>query len=200
MATSLIYRNALLYETAMRALYGRHYWDRYRAVDQLVANDVAVLDVCCGPATIYFHFLKSRGVHYTGLDISPYFVQRLRRKGVAAQVWDVAQDRPLPEADFVLLQASLYHFLPKTEPIVDRLVKAAKRAVIIAEPIRNLATSRSVWLSWCGRHLTNAGQGPQTERFTSTTLDQLLLSRADCLHSFLIPGGREKIFVLGGAA
>src|SRR5262245_3683514 len=143
MATSFVYRNAHVYELVMRLLYGRHYWDRYRAVAELIPAGASVLDVCCGPGTIYERFLRDKSVAYRGLDINPRFVQRLQRRGVVADVWDARQDRPLPIAEYVLLQASLYHFLPHANRLVDRMWQAATRQVIIAEPVRNLATSSS---------------------------------------------------------
>src|SRR5436305_14222025 len=51
--TSLIYRSALGYELVMRALYGRHYAERMRAVAAEVPHGSSVLELCCGPATLY---------------------------------------------------------------------------------------------------------------------------------------------------
>ena len=52
-STSLIYRSATGYELLMRALYGRHYADRMRAVADEVPAGSSVLELCCGPATLY---------------------------------------------------------------------------------------------------------------------------------------------------
>jgi SAM-dependent methyltransferase len=197
LATSLIYRNAFIYEWVMRGLYGRHYDARYKAIAELIPNDQTVLDVCCGPAFLYQYYLRDRCVEYTGLDMNAAFIKRLVARGGKGEVRDLREDQPLPRADVVIMQASLYHFLPDARPIVDRLIAAAIRQVIIAEPIRNLATSPSRVLAWMGRMLTDPGSGDQPHRFTEASLDRLFTDYAPLVaHSFLIAGGREKVYVL----
>jgi hypothetical protein len=97
------------------------------------------------------------------------------------------------------MQASLYHFLPDASPVVDRMLQAARKRVIIAEPIRNLASSNSRVLAWLGRVFTDAGSGAQPLRFTEASLAELFSAYAarvtECLSA---AGGREKIYVLNG--
>ena len=57
--TSLIYRNAALYEAIMRMLYGRHYRDRLAAVAAQVPNGATVVELCCGPGTLYERHLSA---------------------------------------------------------------------------------------------------------------------------------------------
>lgn len=197
MATSLIYRSAFIYELVMRLLYGRHYDARYQAIGKLIPNEMTVLDVCCGPAFLYQYTLRHRSVSYTGLDLNAAFIERLIKHGGKGAVWDLRADKPLPRADYVIMQASLYHFLPDAKPVVERMLEAAICQVIIAEPIRNLATSRSRWLAWLGRMFTNPGSGKQSHRFTEASLDRFFADYASLVaHSFLIAGGREKVYVL----
>ena len=193
MGVPLIYRGAALYELAMLALYGRHYPARYRAIAELVPPGSSVLDVCCGPGVLFDRYLRRRGVEYTGLDINPRFVARVNRRGGRGWVWDLRDEAPLPRADVVVMQASLYHFLPDAAPVVDRMRRAARVRVIIAEPIRNLAASRHRWLAAFAARQTAAGRDGQPRRFDEPTLDALLgpLGRGS-----LIPGGREKVYVL----
>jgi SAM-dependent methyltransferase len=199
LATSLIYRSAFIYELVMRLLYGRHYDARYKAIAELIPNEMTVLDVCCGPAFLYQYTLRNRRVEYTGLDMNAAFIKRLIKRGGKGAVWDLREDKPLPRADYVIMQASLYHFLPDAKPIVDRLIAAANGQVIIAEPIRNLASSPSRVLAWLGRMLTDPGSGDQPHRFTEASLDRLFADYAPLVaHSFLIAGGREKVYVLNG--
>src|SRR5215211_4230426 len=124
----------------MLVLYGRHYPSRYRAIADLIPSGSSVVDLCCGPALLFNRYLRNKGVRYTGLDLNAGFIDGLVRNGASGMVWDLRKDDPLPEADYVLMQASLYHFLPDAAPIVERMLEAARRKVIIAEPIRNLAT------------------------------------------------------------
>jgi SAM-dependent methyltransferase len=197
MPTSLVYRNPLIYDAVMLALYGRHASARYRVIADLVPESTSVLELCCGPATLYRRHLRARGVRYTGIDINPRFVARVNAQGGVGQAWDLQSDTPLPQADYVIMQASLYHFLPDPGPVMDRMLAAAGRQVIVAEPIRNLADSRVPILSWLARRQTNAGTGQQAHRFNEGTLDAFFSRHATrVVRSFLIPGGREKVYVL----
>lgn len=194
---SLVYRNAVLYESAMLALYGRHYFARYRAIADLIPEHVSVLDVCCGPAHLYHRYLKRKGVQYCGLDINQRFIDRLRNHGGSGEIWDVASERELPLNDYVLMHASLYHFLTGPVSVIDRMLRGARRQVIIAEPIRNLADRNVPLLSRLARRHTDPGSGRQPNRFTEKTLDALFAPyRGRVARSFLIPGGREKVYVL----
>lgn len=197
MATSLIYRSSGLYEFAMFLLYGRHYASRYRAIAEMIPTGSSVLDLCCGPAILYHRYLSGKNVRYTGLDINANFVARLNRRGASGLVWDLRSEDALPAADYVIMQASLYHFLPDAKPVVDRMLQAAQKRVIVAEPIRNLATSDSRILSRLARLLTNPGAGEHRNRFTEASLAELFSRYASrAADSFTIAGGREKVYVL----
>ena len=201
MSTSLIYRSSSLYELAMLALYGRHYGSRYRAIAELIPNGSNVLDLCCGPALLYHRYLRQKSVHYTGLDVNARFIERLIRRDAAGQVWDLTSDKPLPKADYVVMQASLYHFLPDPAPVVNRMLSAARRQVIIAEPIRNWSSSNSQLLALAGKLLTNPGRGNYSQRFNEASLDQLFKRYVSSVQqSYAIAGGREKMYVLAGRA
>jgi ubiquinone/menaquinone biosynthesis C-methylase UbiE len=127
MKTSVVCRSARGYELLMRVLYGRHYQARMRVVAERVARGASVLELCCGPGTLYFRYLSERAGGYVGLDVNPQFVARLRRSGIDARCLDLAGDgATLPVADVVIMQASLYHFLPDAGGIVDRMLAAAR--------------------------------------------------------------------------
>lgn len=183
----------------MLLLYGRHYPARFRALAGLIEEGSSVLDLCCGPAHLYTRYLAGRKVDYTGLDLNPRFISRLRRHGGHGEVWNLLGDRALPAADTVVMQASLYHFLPDPAAVVDRMLAAARRAVIIAEPVRNLSSSRWALLRWIGRSSTDPGSGEQPGRFDEPRLDAFFEAyRERITRTFLIAGGREKVFVLAG--
>lgn len=194
---SLIYRSPALYELAMIGLYGRHYPSRYRALADLIPPQSSVLDLCCGPAVLYSRYLRRKSVDYAGLDINETFIKRLIRRGVHAKVWDVSKDDPLPSADYVIMQASLYHFLPDPLPILNRMLEAARKQVIVAEPIHNLTHAKLPILASFARLLTNPGSGIQSFRFTEHTLDDLIGNvYSPPAQATLIRGGREKLYVL----
>jgi SAM-dependent methyltransferase len=199
-STSLIYRNSRGYELVMQALYGRHYDARMRALAEEVPCGSSVLELCCGPGTLYARHLRSRVASYIGLDVNGRFIETLREAGADGRMIDLAADsRQLPEADVVIMQASLYHFLPDPEGIVERMIAAARDRVIVSEPIRNLASSELRVIGALGRRAANPGVGGHAQRFTETTLDLLMQRyRSRLLKVFPIPGGREKVYVLDG--
>jgi SAM-dependent methyltransferase len=197
LAASLIYKSAVLYELAMMGLYGRHYSSRYRTVADLIPPESSVLDLCCGPAVLYGRYLRQKSVDYTGLDLNEIFIKGLIRRGVRAKVWDVRKDEPLPRADYVIMQASLYHFLPDPLPILNRMLEAAREQIIVAEPIRNLTCTKLPLLTSFARLLTDPGIGGQPYRFTERTLDDTMSNLCShAPHTLLISGGREKIYVI----
>lgn len=196
-STSFIYRSSSLYELAMLALYGRHYGSRYRAIAELVPGGSSVLDLCCGPALLYHRYLRHKSVRYTGLDVNAKFIDRLTRRGASGQVLDLRSEKALPEADYLIMQAGLYHFLPDPSPIMDRMLRAARRQVIISEPIRNLSSSDSRLLALVVKLLTDPGVGNHSQRFNETSLDQFFSRyRSLVQQSFLVAGGREKLYIL----
>ena len=198
--TSLVYRSAGGYELLMRVLYGRHYAARMRAVADQVPDGASVLECCCGPGTLYLRHLRGRTSSYVGIDVNQRFVARLRRRGVDARRLDLAAgDAQLPHADVVILQASLYHFLPDAERILDRMLAAAGERVIVSEPVRNLASSRVALIARLGARATDPGVGGHDQRFTEESLAALMARyRELVLTAFPIPGGREMVYVLAG--
>ena len=198
MSTSLVYRSAVGYGLVMRALYGRHYNDRLRAVADEVPVGASVLELCCGPGTLYLRFLRGRVSAYIGLDVNPRFVIQLSRQGVDARLMDLNRtEDPLPPADVAVMQASLYHFLPNAAVIVDRLLAAASDRVIISEPVRNLASSHNPFIRALGQRAADPGAGGAERRFNEQTLDALMERyRALVIRASLIPGGRDKLYVL----
>jgi SAM-dependent methyltransferase len=197
-STSLVYRSARGYELLMRVLYGRHYAARMRAVAEQVPLDASVLELCCGPGTLYRRYLSARAGGYIGVDVNEGFVDALRRRGVDARRIDLADvGEPLPAADVAIMQASLYHFLPDAAAVVERMLTAARDRVIVSEPVRNLATSNLPGVALLGRRAADPGVGGHAERFTEATLDELMARyRERTLATFPIPGGREKVYVL----
>ena len=199
---SLIYRSAWGYGLAMRALYGRYYAARDAAVAAHVPDGAGVLELCCGPARLYLCELRGRTSSYVGLDASERFVQRLRRRGVDARRADVAAAE-LPTADVVVMQASLYHFLPapSAAAMVQRMQAAARDRVVISEPVRNLASSRVGLVAWLAAGGAATGGGAHAQRFDEASLRALMGGFGeDVLHAAPAPGGREHVYVLRGSA
>ena len=196
----LIYRSPRLYALVMFLLYRRSYRTRLDALAALIPPGASVVEACCGTGSLYLNYLRDKRVQYTGLDLSPAFVSALETRGVDARIWDIRSPAPLPHADHLVMQASLYHFLPDPEPIIDRMLRAAREQVLVAEPIRNLTTDYPR-LSRIFAALSNAGAGPERERFDEESLDRFFAKYENRVRrTMLTPGGREKLYVLEGQA
>ena len=181
----------------MRALYGRRYNERYEALANLIQPNSTVLDICSGPGVLYGRYLSKLQIKYTGLDLNPTFIGQVKAFGGTGVVTDVRNAPSFPEADFVIMQASLYHFLPDPAPILTKMFIAAKKALIIAEPISNFASTDFWPIKKMAGSLTDPGTGPQMLRFTENSLDDLLNRTFDRpIRVFQIAGGREKIYFL----
>jgi hypothetical protein len=98
------------------------------------------------------------------------------------------------------MQASLYHFLPEPEDVIGRMLAAARSQVIVSEPIRNLSSSAVAPLGALARRGADPGDGTGSERFDEASLDAFMgRYRERIERSFVIPGGRDKIFVLAAS-
>ena len=183
MKPGLIYRRPAVYELVKRAQYGRHYTDRLRAVANEVPPGSSVVELCCGPGTLYTHHLRERVSSYIGLDMNEPFIVALRRQGVDARPMDLSNTRePIPSADVTIIQGRLHNFLPDPAHIIDRMLAAAHRLAIISEPIEGT-----------GSRLAFARRPHLTEE----ALDELFEPYRELLvKDTLIAGGREKLYVL----
>jgi len=164
----------------------------------MIPAGASVLDVCCGPAVLYTRYLKNKGVSYTGFDINEKFITLGRAKGLAMIQGDVAAVAEFPKSDFVVMQGSLYHFLPDDVPsVLEKMLRASKQKLIIAEPVRNVSVSKLRWLARLAQRLTDAGSGPTTRRFDEASLPVAFSPfAANIERTFPIAGGREIVFVL----
>jgi SAM-dependent methyltransferase len=181
----------------MRSLYRQDYGTRYRLIADLIPNNSTVLDLCCGPGTLYKNYLRQKSVEYFGIDLNSRFVTQVKDLGAEGRVQNLHETMPLPAAQYVVMQASLYHFLPDAVPILKRMRDAATRALIISEPINNFAKSSVGVLRKISASLTDVGRGPETERFNESMLDHLFTA-ANChpTKTSLICHGREKLVIV----
>jgi SAM-dependent methyltransferase len=155
-----IYNHPHLYRWAMLLAYGKEYAARYAAMADAVGQPSDVLEVCCGDLALYRH-LRSRGLvkSYRGLDLAPAMVARARRQGVQAEVCDVRAAPSFPAAEVVAMQASLYQFHEAAASLLKRLWRAAGRALVICEPVRNFSQSSLPLLRWLALLLSRPTDG-----------------------------------------
>jgi len=194
--SKLIYRNRILYNCVMRLLYGRHYACRGESVADLIPAGSSVVDLCCGPAVLYERHLSRKHITYTGIDGSERFIARVKQLGGHGILQRISTaGESLPAADYVVMQGSLAYFLPDPSLLIDRMLAAARKGVIIAEPVRNLSSSRSALVRRVAIAASGGPGGEQPQRFTEQMLDDLF-ARYRVDKAFLIPGGREKVYFL----
>jgi glycosyltransferase involved in cell wall biosynthesis len=188
---SPIYWTGYGYDLAMRAVYGEQYAATYAAVAARIPDGASVVDVCCGTARLYQDFLRQRRCPYLGLDFNGDFVMHARRRCVDVRWFNLLSD-PIPAADYVVMCSSLYHFGADADEVVGRMRRAARRAVIISEPVRNLSAAPLV--GGLIAALTNPGVGSSAARFD---LDSFAaLARRHGAELFHEPGARNAIAVL----
>jgi len=70
------------------------------------------------------------------------------------RAFDVRAGGALPVAGAVMLQASLYQFHDIADALLPRLWEAARRLLVIAEPVRNVSRSRFRAARWIARPLS----------------------------------------------
>jgi hypothetical protein len=191
--TSPVYRDPRVYRGVLRLLYGSALPARERLVASLVPPGASVVDACCGDGSIA---RRLPGRRYLGVDASETFVRALERSGVPARRLDVATEE-LPTADVVLMLGSLYQFLPGVDPVLERLRRAARDRVVVAEPYRNLAQHPWAPVRALARRMTDPGVASSTARFDEASLRALFQRHgASEVHAT----SRELVAVLPGVA
>jgi SAM-dependent methyltransferase len=180
----------------MRLLYRRHYHRRLEAAAEWVEDGDSVLDLCCGPPTLYTRHLRRKSVGYCGLDVNPVFIDAIRRAGADGRVCDLRNEAFTERADVVVMLASLYHFLPEPAEVLKRMFAAARKRVILSEPVHNVSTDAPAVFKALARRLTDPGTGAPEHRFDRTSLDDVLRPHRSLLkHAQSIADERERLMV-----
>lgn len=195
-----MYSSPKFYTLAMRVLYWPHFSDRYRVVADLIPQGASVVDACCGDAYIYPKYLRKKGVSYVGLDNSPAMVKAGIEAGIDVRLWDAAAE-DVPEADVVLMQGALCHFIPHSDRIVEKLRTAAKELLIISEPVRPTSSPKNRVACAISKTLTqpiNDHGAYRGDRFTEEALLQLFRAQPGFISSQIVPGGRDMVGVFRG--
>lgn len=161
---SPLYWTGLGYDLTMRLLYRGEYARVYSDVAELIPPGESVVDVCCGTTLLYRRFLRERGGEYLGLDCNGHFVMAARYRGAAVRLFNLTTES-VPAADNVVMCSSLYQFYESRDEVFAKLMAAARRKVIISEPVRNIAASSFAPIASLGRFFTNPGFGDSRHRF-----------------------------------
>ena len=168
---SPIYWNAAAYDLLMSLLFGRPHEQTYADVARQIPPSARVVDLCCGTGRLFRHHLRDRPCQYLGLDFNGHFVLKARRAGVPTRFFNVLSDA-IPEAEYVVMVSSFYHFRDRAGEVIEKMKAAATRAVIISEPVHNLSRHPSL-MGRVAARLTNPGIGEYRERFNLAELQAL---------------------------
>jgi hypothetical protein len=170
---SPIYWHPKLYELTMKSLYGRYYKGRYTNLEKVIPANCNLLELCMGDLHFYEYHLKSKNVNYKCGDVNPVFVNGAKAKGVDCQLIDFIKD-PIPRADYILIQASLYHAIPDQVKVIEKLFAAANKQLIISESVKNVSNSDNVIIASLAGFISKAKSGQSKIKFTPETLKAAL--------------------------
>lgn len=189
---SPVYWHPAFYRLAMKLLYGRYFQARYAAIAGLIPAGATVVEVCAGDVYLYDHYLRKKNVTYTGLDVNSAFVSGARRRKISFSSFDILRET-IPAADYVIMQASLYRFIPTEQEILKKLLNAVNNFLIVAEPVRNLSDSPNPVLRWIARHSANPGKEYTSIRFNKISLRACFEKHPEFKEMKEMDGGREMI-------
>jgi len=194
---SLLYQNIWLYRALMQCLYLGRASNRYTRITALLPPDVhSVIELCFGDTAVA-QFCRDRGIQWTGYDLSENFVGRAQALGYDAHVADILKLESLPKCDVVIMLGSLYHFPESLDLIFNKVLDSSPR-LILSEAISNLASKNGL-IGSLARVMTDAGNGPESFRFSRESLMAILneqAKRLGCEIQFSSNGDREMIVVL----
>ena len=175
-------------------MYGKYYLKRYKDLASIIPPNVSVTDLCCGDCSLYHYALKGKN-RYTGMDINPSHNQNDQNIKVVKA--DILKD-PIPISDYVIIQGSLYQFIPNHKEIINQMLDSARYKVIISEPVINLVNSKNKFISTIARYSANPGTGNKNYRFTKESLNNELQRyfKQYIEGIFFIAGGRDMVVVL----
>ncbi len=189
-----VYFHPRLYELALRLLYRSCYHERLDAVASEIPAGSSVTDLCAGDCALYRYALKGKEVEYLACDSNDRFLQWAEKKGIPNRRIDVLSDE-IPPADCVVMMGSLYQFIPNEKEIIEKMIRTARKKVIITEPVRNLSQSRYAIVRRLARELTRIGSKTVEQRFDEQSLKETLFPFG--FQSFqLIAGNRELLACL----
>ena len=164
---SPVYWTPALYDLTMCILHGREFATAADRVASYLEPDSQVVDVCAGTAHLSAP-ITARGCTYLALDFNSSFVLSNRKRGIKARFHNALCD-PVPAADYVVMSSSFYHFRNCEDEVFARLCQAARRAVVLCEPVRNLSSHRFSPLAKLANRLTNPGIGDYRFRHSLET-------------------------------
>lgn len=152
----------LKYEKSIANLYNRLYHespiskkydlDFYNFARKYVKTKYKILDIGCGPASLWPYFKKIKNINLIGIDISPEMI-KLAKKAYPKDKFIIGDLENLPFEDKtfdIVIVSSVLHHLPKTENSFKEIRRILKTygKLIGREPQNNyFASKTNPWIS-----------------------------------------------------
>ena len=174
----------------MRQLYGKGIEARNAEIVSRIHKGETVLELCCGDGTLGEQIVAAGGM-WRGMDASGALVGIAKRRGLDAAQKNVEVEE-WGTADVIVLIASLYQF-PNPEGLIKRMKTAAKRLVLIAEPVNNLTPLEGGARRVAGM-VVDAGFGPRPERFNEERV-RGIFGQLGATEIVEVANGRERLGV-----
>lgn len=168
---SPIYWHPFLYQAAIKLSFGSRLKARYFNLQKHIPANSNLLELCMGDAFLYLNYLKQKNINYTCVDVNTAFINSAKKKGINCLQMNVETEE-IPKSDYILMQGSLYHFIPHQKQIIQKLLDACNKELIISENIKNLSNHNSALKSYLGKIISNAGYGQSKIKFTKSLLEE----------------------------
>ena len=191
---SPVYWHPYIYRLFIKILYGKNFNARYSAVADLIPENSTVIEVCPGDGYLYEYYLSKKNIKYSGLDINSDFVRAAGNRHIPFILHNLFTEE-IPHADYIVIQASLYQFIPQEHFIIKKLLNAANSTLIISETVRNLSESKNPLVAFLAKYSANPGKGHTPKKFNRDTLLACFNKYPEFKEMKEIEGGREIIGV-----
>lgn len=193
------YWNSVLYGFFVRYVWRKkeNQAKNWAIVSQWVPHGVEVVEVAAGCGEFYEAALRGKISSYVALDVNPAFVQAMTQKGIQAMRRDVLI-APVPAGDTVIMMSAFYHFKEHGNQVLTKLLKSARRNVVLVEPVNNPLNMHRL-RDRLRAVLVSMGEGPIYERYMSDELLSLCERHSTVLHHQLMYDN-DYLVVLQGQA
>lgn len=187
------YASPLIYDALIWFLYSGRPRRRFRSVIEEIPVGSSVVDLCAG--TSMFHDeLQYKRVEYTAVDVNPSFVRAFGRKGIRALCIDIRKGN-LPRADILVMNSSLYHFIPNVDKVLGEMLAAARRKVIILEAVESFSNSRFSPLERFAKNVITVDGIVPEFHFTAQSFRHSMEAISRSVRFDSVGGGRDMLAV-----
>lgn len=141
-----------------------------------------------------YNQLNSKDLEYTAIDINCSLIGYLQRKKINSICADI-NEYPIPNADYIIMCSSLYHFDENAASLIRRMVSSARLMAIILEPIRHFSNSKLNILARLARYSSRVDGVIPMSHYNYNSLEKVLKSVDGLTRIEIISGGRDVLAV-----